>query len=128
MATFCERFGKRNPFTSPVRTRFQESDNGKRLELALLFSPELVADVGWMAGDLLDVSRDGLMLIVQPHRHGRKLHGKPPYVQFSFTKPDQRQVIEFFGFDVRQSHFWERIQVQNKRLLLLLKDINQPVL
>ena len=68
------------------------------------------------------------MLVIEPSARGRTLHGKPPYVEFSFAKSQLKQVIDFFGFDVRTVQFWERYAVQGRRVSLLLKDMNVPIL
>jgi hypothetical protein len=128
MASFFQKFGKRNPISSAVRTQYQESANGKRLELKFLFSQEVVGIAGWTLGELLDVTCDGTTLVIEPSKGGRKLHGKPPYVELTFAKSERKQVNDFLGFDVTIKHFWEIYNVQGRRLVLRLKDIDVPVL
>lgn len=124
MAGFCQVFGKRNPTTSAVRTQFDESANGKRLELRFLFSNEVIEITGWNLGELLDVSCDGQTLVIEPSRSGRTLHGKPAFVELTFAKSQLKQVKDFLCFDVQIKHFWERYDVRGNRLLLRLADID----
>ncbi len=126
MAGFCQVFGKRNPTTSAVRTQFDDSSNGKRLQLRFLFSNEVIEFTGWNQSEFLDVSCDGQTLVIEPSKSGRTLHGKPAFVELTFAKPQLKQVKDFLCFDVQIKHFWERYDVQGKRLLLLLADINLP--
>lgn len=126
MARFCQVFGKRNPTSSAVRTQFDKSTNGNRLEVRFLFSNEVVEIVGWKPGELLDVSCDGQLLVIEPSRLGRALHGKPAFVELTFAESQLKQVKDFLCFDVEIKHFWERYDVQETRLLLLLADIDLP--
>src|SRR4051812_21980277 len=124
MFTFFQKFGKRHSSSSAVRTQYHDSANGKRLELKFLFSEEVIGITGWALGERLDVSCDGTTLVIEPSNGGRKLHGKPPYVDLTFAKSEGRQVNDFLGFDVTIKHFWEIYNVQGRRLVLRLKDID----
>lgn len=126
MASFCHQFGSRNPTTSPVRTRFEKSPNGKRLELTFLFSNEVIQITGWSQGDLLDVSCEGQVLVIEPSKAGRRLHGKPPFVEVSFEKSQLEQVKQFFGFDVQLKHYWDSYNIDGYRLLLQVSEIDKP--
>lgn len=128
MVTFFQQFGKRNPISSAVRTQYHQSANGKRLEVSFLFSQEVVEIAGWTLGERLDLTCDGTTLVIEPSKGGRKLHGKPAYMELTFAKSEVKQVKEFLGFDPTIKHFWEIYNVQGRRLVLHLKDLDVPVL
>jgi hypothetical protein len=128
MATFCQQFCKRSPSASPVRTRCKASDNGQRLEITFYFNSEVVQRTAWSSGDLIDLDKpNGRSLILKRFPTGRTLHGKPPFVQFSFSKEELERVNTFIGFNVLNPHFWEHYEVQGDSLVLSLKEIDQPV-
>lgn len=126
MATFCSQFGQRNSTSSAVRTQFHTSDNGKRHEVRFLFSPEIVAMMGWKPGELLDVTSDGTSLVIEPSNGGRTLHGKPLFLELAFANSRLIEVNGFLGFDVSVKHFWENYDVQGRQLILCLTDIDVP--
>lgn len=128
MNTFCQQFGQRSLSSSAVRTRLNESSNGKRLQIRFLLSEEVVEIAGWKVGEYLDISSDGSRLVIEPSPLGRKLHDKPLFVEFSSPKRELKEVVAFLGFDIQKNHFWEQYTVEGRKLVLLLKDIDVPIL
>lgn len=126
MSTFCQRFGKRNPATSAVRSKCSISDDGLKCVLEFSFSNEVMAITGWQKGILLDVDRVGDSLQFFPSGSGRTLHGQPGTVKFGFSRSKEVEIKEFFGFDIFLQNFWEFYTVNGDRLEVKLADLNRP--